>query len=322
MEFFAPLGLLILPALYGSGAVLARQLMLRWGLGWRGLLWLGAAYGVLEEGLMLKSFFDPHWVDVGILGHYGRWAGVNWIWALSLTIYHSVVSIAIPVILAHLLYPQRRQQPWIGARGERALWLVLAAVAAFGFFAFTPYQPPLGPYVLAALLTLGMVWVARRERTATGAPAPAPRLRAAPAVLTALGFAFTVIFFGLTWGLPQSGVPAPMTLVLLLALVPLGGRVVRGLGGAALAASERHLLGLAAGPLVFFIVLAPLAALDPNRTDNPAGMGLVGLTAALILAGLFWRVGVRTASSAAQAVGQVSSSDPAWPGRQPYEGGQ
>jgi len=42
---------------------------------------LGAAYGVLEEGLMVKSFFDPNWMDLGVLGSYGLWMGVNWVWA-------------------------------------------------------------------------------------------------------------------------------------------------------------------------------------------------------------------------------------------------
>jgi hypothetical protein len=76
-EFFNPFSLLTLAALYGSGAILARELVQRWGKGWPTLLALGAAHGVLEEGLMVRSFFDPQWVDLGVLGSYGRWAGVN-----------------------------------------------------------------------------------------------------------------------------------------------------------------------------------------------------------------------------------------------------
>jgi len=59
IEFFNPFGLLILPALYGSGAILARELALRREKRWPTILVLGLAYGILEEGLMVKSFFDP-----------------------------------------------------------------------------------------------------------------------------------------------------------------------------------------------------------------------------------------------------------------------
>ncbi len=59
LEFFNPLGFVILASLYGSGAILARELALRWRKGYLSLLLLGAAYGVIEEGLIVKSFFDP-----------------------------------------------------------------------------------------------------------------------------------------------------------------------------------------------------------------------------------------------------------------------
>jgi hypothetical protein len=96
-EFFNPFSLLVLTALYGSGAILVRELALRWRKGWPTILILGAAYGIVEEGLMVKSFFDPQWVDLGPLGVYGRWAEVNWVWSLGLTLFHAVWSIGIPI---------------------------------------------------------------------------------------------------------------------------------------------------------------------------------------------------------------------------------
>lgn len=36
--------------------------------------WL-SLYNILEEGLMVKSFFDPSWLDLGVLGIYGGWGG-------------------------------------------------------------------------------------------------------------------------------------------------------------------------------------------------------------------------------------------------------
>jgi hypothetical protein len=111
-EFFNPISLLLLSCLYGSGALLARELKVRWNKGYVSLFILGAAYGVIEEGLMVKTFFDPGWMDLGILGVYGRWYDVNWVWAEWLTIYHAIFSIVIPITLTELAFPDlRMSQP-------------------------------------------------------------------------------------------------------------------------------------------------------------------------------------------------------------------
>lgn len=33
------------------------------------ILPLGAAYGIIEEGPTAKSFIDPNWIELGILGN-------------------------------------------------------------------------------------------------------------------------------------------------------------------------------------------------------------------------------------------------------------
>ena len=71
-EFFNPLGFIMLAVLYGGGVLLVRELVHRWHRGWPTLLVLGVAYGIAEEGLMCKSFFDPSWMDLGPLASYGR----------------------------------------------------------------------------------------------------------------------------------------------------------------------------------------------------------------------------------------------------------
>ena len=53
-EFFNPFGFVILTILYGGGAVLIRELTIRWQKSWVSLLVLGAAYGIIEEELMVK----------------------------------------------------------------------------------------------------------------------------------------------------------------------------------------------------------------------------------------------------------------------------
>lgn len=293
VEFFNPLGLLTLCALYGSGAILVRELRVRWGKGWPTVLALGAAYAIVEEGLMVKSFFDPNWMDLGLLGSYGRWAGVNWVWTAQLITYHAVFSIAVPILLVEIAFPAQRDERWIGRRGMVGLSLLLLADVAFGFFLLTLYRPPLVPYLLAVVATVALAFVARRL------PARWSELRAGrvprPLWFALIGFGATLAFFLTYWALPELGFPVWGTLLvgggLVLLLVVGLRRVSR--GGAW---TDAHRLALAGGALAFFALLGPLQELDATRTDNPAGMTLVGLVALAALVWLWWRVKRRPAT--------------------------
>jgi hypothetical protein len=169
LEFFNPFSFLLLVSLYGSGAVLIRELKTRWRLDYRGLLLLGAAYGILEEGLMVKSFFDPNWMDLGILGSFGRWTDVNWVWAEMLIIYHAVFSIAIPIMLVELAYPEKKFGRWITKRWFSTLTLVLAVVTEIGYFFLTQYRPPLPQYLLAAVAMTLLAYTASKMTKKTHA---------------------------------------------------------------------------------------------------------------------------------------------------------
>ncbi len=287
-EFFNPFTLILLMALYGSGAVLCRELTRRWRKGWLCLLCLGAAYGILEEGLMVKSFFDPAWVDLGALGTYGRWVGVNWVWAAALTVYHAVFSIAIPVLLVELAFPSRRADRWVGRRTEVGLWILLTADVLFGFLFLTPYRPPLAGLALASAGILILVQLARRLGD-PALPAPATALPR-PGRLWLTGFLGTLGLFFVAWVVPGTRVP-PMGTIALIAVVVAGSglalfRIVRASGPL----GDMHRLALAAGGLTFFIVLAPLQELDAAREDDTTGMALVGLAAVILLIALAARL--------------------------------
>jgi hypothetical protein len=131
-EFFNPVGFLLLASLYGSGALVVRELKVCWSKGYVSMFVLGAAYGIVEDGLMVKSFFDPGWMDLGVFGVYGRWWGVNWVWAEWLTIYHAIFSVAIPITLVELAYLENRNERWVGNRKLMGLVVLLGVVTLFG----------------------------------------------------------------------------------------------------------------------------------------------------------------------------------------------
>jgi hypothetical protein len=114
LMFINPISLLFETGLYGSGAILIRELVRRRGLGWSSIVLLGAAYGILEEGLVITSWFNPYWSDLGKLAFYGRLLDTSWVWALELTIFHAIVSITIPILLTEILFPRIADRPWLG----------------------------------------------------------------------------------------------------------------------------------------------------------------------------------------------------------------
>lgn len=301
LKFVNPVSFLFLTALYGSGALLVREIVRRRGLGWWSVLLLGAAYGVLEEGLVVTSWTNPYWPDLAFLNGYSRALGVNWYWAMGMTAFHAVVSIALPITLVEATFPRLAPLPWLGKRVYRLLmaWLAVVSIAglvAFGFLEFKQqgyHPPPLG-WLLALVIAVALVWLGthplgRLWRHAQGEATAPPRVnrRRAPSLpaLRFTGFGFTLLFFTILWGgphiltRPQLGAAA-LALALGLAALVVSGWSHR------LDWSPRRRLALLTGVALFFVALAPFSefVLKPVGKDE-SGMTLVAVAA---LAALIW----------------------------------
>jgi hypothetical protein len=169
------LGLAFDLALYGGGVLLIREAAVRWGKGWATVLTLGAAYAILEEGIAVDTFFYARASPVGVLGRYGHWLGVNWVWATELTMFHALVSIALPIFLLGLALPDTRGRSLL--TGRQTIWTVgiLAVDVAitdalvahvYGFWPGTPLT--VGALaVIGALVVLAYLWPPQILRPAT-----------------------------------------------------------------------------------------------------------------------------------------------------------
>ncbi|MGQ9781274.1 MAG: hypothetical protein ACUVQ8_03320 [Nitrososphaeria archaeon] len=116
----------------------------------------------------VASFFNPNWVDLGVLGSFGRLFDVNWVWAEILTIYHSVFSITIPIVLAELAYPGSEDTFWINNRWFKGTIIlsVGAVVMEFSLLSYlTKYTPPILQYLTAATIVLLIVYLSSRRPT-------------------------------------------------------------------------------------------------------------------------------------------------------------
>jgi hypothetical protein len=156
IEWLSPnvLGLL---ALYGCGALLIRDAVIRWDKGWATLLLLGCAYGVYEEGLVVSSWFNPNWPDIS--STYGRVGDMGWMWAASLTLYHAVVSIAIPIFLIDVLYPEFKGKRLLSDKATRWCVFFFALCLPVYALAFSYFHGP--EQLIAPIVGLGFVSAAR-----------------------------------------------------------------------------------------------------------------------------------------------------------------
>jgi hypothetical protein len=126
--------LVLYAAFYGSAAVLIREVARRTGRGWPTMLLLALAFGILEEGVVDQSLFNPNFVGehllrfgfIPALGIAGPWT----IFVLSL---HVIWSMGAPIAIAEAVFPNplagrnavspQGQAPWL-----RVPVIVVAAI--------------------------------------------------------------------------------------------------------------------------------------------------------------------------------------------------
>ena len=217
LEFFNPISFALLLGLYGAGVLIMRELSVIWNLGWFGVILLGSAYGILEEGVAIKSFFDPEWMDLGGLGEYGRYLGTNLVWAVWLTIFHAVISITVPIVLIGFMYPQFKGQRFLEGRRFKIVLLIMLLDVLVCFFLLNPYVPYLPMYLLSILAVFGLVFYAKHFPRKFMMPKEGPPTWT-PRRFFVMGFAFLLLCFVLA-GLFVETIVAPIVpIALMLAL--------------------------------------------------------------------------------------------------------
>jgi hypothetical protein len=279
LEFFNPLNFIVLSLPYGFGALICRELVVRWKKGWCSLLLLGAAYGVYEEAIVVYSIFDPDWTELGSLAHYGFVAGVNWTWGAVTVHFHTLISIGASVVLTGLLYPTRRHERWLGGKALAGCFIGICAwVPVMGLIMILdmgrPF-PPMGWYGLSWLvvLLLGLTAYLLPGRPFPAIKRTAPR----PILFFLLGLANMSAFFFTVYLSPGLGVlPLWATMLLLLMLDAGTALLVLHWSGNTWSWDDRHKMALIAGFLGFFIYFG-----IENDIEHFTGASIVGLATVL-----------------------------------------
>jgi hypothetical protein len=212
--------------LYGGGALLIREATIRWKKRWESILLLGGAYAVGEEGFAAKTMINPM---SPIIGNqlYSHWLGVNWVPLAALTVFHAAFSIAVPLLLLELIFPEIKGRRLLKGPGT-AITLVLygLTVSLLSLFFGDPFVPPLLVVVFlsvyASVFIIAAYLVPRSFLTAKG---ERPDRRELNFLVLGLGFmgAFFLISAEVTpiGGSTSRLLPWPVTDALFLPLIGL-----------------------------------------------------------------------------------------------------
>ncbi|MFH1580314.1 MAG: hypothetical protein ABIE25_09205 [Thermoplasmatota archaeon] len=257
-EFFNPFSFALLLGLYGGGVVVVRELSVIWNKGWASVIVMGAAYGILEEGVAIKSFFDPNWMDLGGLGEYGRYLGTNWIWAVWLTIFHSAVSITLPILLIAILYPHLKGQRFLTRKRFETVLVILFLDVLVCTALLNPYVPLVPMYLLSIGAVFGLVYFAKHLPKDWLAPSHAAPTWS-PRMFAVLGFMFLLLCF-LASGM-FVGSPVPFLVPIVIELVIAAAVVVLIMEHIGMVDNLPQRVGFASGILIFFIFLGAILTL-------------------------------------------------------------
>ena len=158
---------------WGCGALLCRELARRWHAGATSLLMLGLALSIAEEFIIQQTSIAPL-PFAGVNADFGRYFGVNWLYLLFMLGFESVWVVLVPVQVAELFFPDRRELPWLRKRGIIATCIAFLAGCCIAWYGWTqqarprlnaaPYQPPMLAIVLAVAsiaLFIASAWLLR-----------------------------------------------------------------------------------------------------------------------------------------------------------------
>jgi hypothetical protein len=294
--------------MYGGGAILIREAAIRWGKGWPTILTLGVAYAIAEEGVAVRTFFDPTAQALKGLVGYGWLGGANWVWITHLSLYHAIVSIAIPIFLVTLAYPERRTESWVSDR-----WLKKAAAGYVGVILFwlVVYQRPVsGVLIIGSFAAIAaLILIARRLPATFRLPARldrTPGVGAAPTPkrVAIVAFTATCAIFIIVWGRGFGAAPIVAIAELLAVTAVTGWWFVR--GSRRPGWTDRQRYAVAAGIFFFLPALSPVIELSGGRFQF-----IVGIVTGWLIVRQWRRLRARADQTAAPAIGDRPATYPA-----------
>src|SRR6266849_9955663 len=101
--------------------------------------------------------------DSPIIGNqaYSHWLGINWVPLAALTIFHAAFSIAVPILLIELIYPESKGRRLLGKLGLPVTLVVYGLdVLLLSIWFGDPYHPPPFPIVFLSVYAAALILAA------------------------------------------------------------------------------------------------------------------------------------------------------------------
>ena len=195
LTFLQPLPFLLITLTYGVPVLLIRELAVARQLNIAGVLLLGLAYGILNEGVLAKTLTQPDGPPLYDFAGYGQVGALQGGWTIFMVFWHAPHSVLYPLLLSQWLFPAAAGRRWFAA--GRARWLLhLLLVILAGLYALyflNPLRNDAGVFLLYAAVTLGLVGAALRFCRARESSSPA--MPAKTSLTPALAGACTLAFY-------------------------------------------------------------------------------------------------------------------------------
>ena len=263
---------------WGCGALLIREAVRRWKGGWTSVLLLGFGLAIAEEFIIQQTSIAP--LPFVPPPGYGRLWGVNWPYFVFMLGYEAIWIVVVPIQVTEMIFPERRDQPWLSPRGlvlssvvfvvgSFIAWYLWTQMARPNVFHVPAYDPPAGTVLLGFLaiaFLAGCAFAVRRSGPVRSARRSVPPWVAALAAL----------LLGFPWYLLMVVVFAPgVTLALWIPMAlacawgALAFVVVRWLSAGA-AWDDPHRWAISLGALLVCMIAGFLGAASWSRLDTIA----------------------------------------------------
>jgi hypothetical protein len=187
---------LILPlsTMYGGGALLIRETVRRTGRGWPTIVLLALAFGVIEEGLLTQSLFNPDYVNAHLLDDgFIPSLGIAIPWTIGVLTIHTVWSVSAPIALVEEATGPRRTTPWLPTPGliaSAALFLAGCFAIFSSTYGESHFMAKPGQLIVSAVVAIALIITAFLLPRRSFAPLPSPQPWAVFAFAILAGVAF------------------------------------------------------------------------------------------------------------------------------------
>ena len=223
------------------------------------MLLLGAAYGILEEGIALSTLYNPLAGPVGKLGYYGHFLGVSWIWVSSILPVHMIFSISLPILLLGLALPETANKSLIVSARRIVMLFVILGVDVLSLFLLVLREEHFWmglPVFVGSFSAICVLLLLARNIPRDFASPLSDLPKARPLVVAIIGvlFYFSVLLIELGVG-PRIPAVADLILVVLVETIFL----ICTLAATGRQNNSRQLIALAAGlviPIAFIGVIS------------------------------------------------------------------